>query len=73
MPYGIHGADLFAKEAGDVAGSVHGYRVERAHKTCLLRADGHTGSAVDAGIPPYAEENRLLLAHIFLYSEVGLK
>ena len=70
---GINRADGLTKQAGDVTGAVYRNRIEGAHEACLLGADRHTGPAVDAGIPADAKQDGLLLTHIFLNSEVGLK
>lgn len=73
MADGIYWTDFFAKQTCDIAGSVDGNGVERTYESGLLRANGYAGSTVDASIPAYVEKDGLQLAHIFLYSDSGLK
>lgn len=75
MSNGIYRADQFAGHAGYVAGLVHGYGIKITDESGWQWADGHAGTAVDAGVPANVEVNSPIGAHnyIFLYSESGLK
>ena len=56
MGDGGYRTDLFADQAGQRAGTVHGDGIERADEPRLQGADGNTGAATDAGIPVDIEQ-----------------
>ena len=75
MSNGAYGANIFANQAGYVAGFIDGNGIKRADEASFLGADRHAGTAVDAGVPANLEDHRVAFSHayIFLYSESGLK
>lgn len=73
MANGIDRTDVFAEQTGNVTRAIDRDRVKGADEAGLLGADRYAGSAIYAGIPSDSEDDGLLLTHIFLNSEFGLK
>jgi hypothetical protein len=63
---GGDGANVLAHHAGNVAGAVDGDGVEFADKPGLLRAHGHAGTALDAGVPADLKYDGFFFSHGFL-------
>lgn len=66
MGDGAHGADRFTEHAGDVAGAIYRDGVKITDEAGLLRADGHTGPAIDASVPADFKQDRIFAAHVCL-------
>ena len=58
-----HRTNIFTNHTRNITRRIYRNGIERADEPCFLGANRYAGAAIDAGIPPDFEEDRLFAFH----------
>lgn len=61
---GGDGADFIAQHTSDITCLIDGNRIKRAGKASGLRANCHTGTTLNAGVPVNVKDDRGTFGHV---------